>query len=215
MGNLCIQDGQKILFIGDSITDCGRRDSAVPLGNGYVKFFTELVMALYPERNIEYVNTGIGGNRITDLRGRWQVDAMDYKPDWLSIKIGINDLHSFLGEDPNGVSPELFAEIFEYLLDLTTKNLDCKIILIDPFYMSTETSGESFQSKVLDIIPKYIETVHKMSQKYNTKLVKLHDMFQNQLKYREASTFCGEPVHPNLVGHLTMAVELLKVLSED
>ena len=215
MGNLCIQDGQKILFIGDSITDCGRRDSAVPLGNGYVKFFTELVMALYPERNIEYVNTGIGGNRITDLRGRWQVDAMDYKPDWLSIKIGINDLHSFLGEDPNGVSPELFAEIFEYLLDLTTKNLDCKIILIDPFYMSTDTSEQSFQSKVLDIIPKYIETVHKMSEKYNTKLVKLHDMFQNQLKYREADTFCGEPVHPNLVGHLIMAVELLKVLSED
>ncbi len=215
MGNLCIQDGQKILFIGDSITDCGRRDVAAPLGNGYVKFFTELVMANYPERNIEYVNTGIGGNRITDLQGRWQVDAMDYKPDWLSIKIGINDLHSFLGEDPNGVSPELFAEIFEYLLDLTTKTLDCKIILIDPFYMSTDTSEQSFQSKVLDIIPKYIETVHKMSEKYNTKLVKLHDMFQNQLKYREADTFCGEPVHPNLVGHLIMAVELLKVLSED
>jgi lysophospholipase L1-like esterase len=214
MGNLCIQDGQKVLFIGDSITDCGRRDVFAPLGNGYVKFFTELVMAKYPERNIEYVNTGIGGNRITDLKARWQVDAMDHNPDWLSIKIGINDLHSFLGGDPNGVSPELFEEIYEYLLDLTTKSLDCKIILIDPFYISTDFSSNSFQSKVLDIIPKYIDVVHKMSEKYDTKLVKLHDMFQNQLKYRDASTFCPEPVHPNLVGHLIMAMEVLKVLSK-
>jgi lysophospholipase L1-like esterase len=214
MGNLCIQDGQKVLFIGDSITDCGRRDVFAPLGNGYVKFFTELVMAKYPERNIEYVNTGIGGNRITDLKARWQVDAMDHNPDWLSIKIGINDLHSFLGGDPNGVSPELFEEMYEYLLDLTTKSLDCKIILIDPFYISTDFSSNSFQSKVLDIIPKYIDVVHKMSEKYDTKLVKLHDMFQNQLKYRDASTFCPEPVHPNLVGHLIMAMEVLKVLSK-
>ncbi|HGJ64654.1 TPA: GDSL family lipase [bacterium] len=214
MGNLCIQDGQKVLFIGDSITDCGRRDVFAPLGNGYVKFFTELVMAKYPERNIEYVNTGIGGNRVTDLKARWQVDAMDHNPDWLSIKIGINDLHSFLGGDPNGVSPELFEEMYEYLLDLTTKSLDCKIILIDPFYISTDFSSNSFQSKVLDIIPKYIDVVHKMSEKYDTKLVKLHDMFQNQLKYRDASTFCPEPVHPNLVGHLIMAMEVLKVLSK-
>jgi lysophospholipase L1-like esterase len=213
MGNLCIENGQKLLFIGDSITDCGRRDVAAPLGNGYVHFFSELVMALYPERDIKYMNTGIGGNRITDLKGRWKEDAMDHKPDWLSIKIGINDLHSYLGGDPNGVSPELFAEIYDYLLEETKKTLDCKIVLIDPFYMSTNTSSQSFESRVLDIIPKYIDTVHKMSEKYGTKLVKTHDMYQNQLKYRDASTYCGEPVHPNSLGHLLIAVEVLKVLS--
>ena len=203
MGKLCIQDGQKILFIGDSITDCGRRDPATPLGNGYVNYFTQLVMARYPERKIDYINTGIGGNRITDLKARWDVDAMDHKPDWLSIKIGINDLHTYLGDPNSGVSPELFAELYDYLLSETKKKLDCKIVLIDPFYISTD------QSKVLDILPKYIDTVHKMSETYGTKLVKLHDMFQNQLKYRDASTFCPEPVHPNVVGHLIMAVEVL------
>ena len=215
MGKLCIQDGQKILFIGDSITDCGRRDPATPLGCGYVNYFTQLVMSLYPERKIDYVNTGIGGNRITDLKARWDVDAMDHKPDWLSIKIGINDLHSYLGDPNSGVSPELFAELYDYLLSETKKKLNCKIVLIDPFYISTDFSSGSFQSKVLEILPKYIETVHKMSEKYGAKLVKLNDMFQNQLKYREASTFCPEPVHPNFVGHLIMAVEVLKVLSTD
>ena len=157
-------------------------------------------------------NTGIGGNKITDLKGRWKEDALDHKPDWLSIKIGINDLHSYLRGDPNGVSPELYAEIYDELLQKTTKRLDCPITLIEPFYMSQETSGETFQSEVLDILPRYLETVHKMSEKYGTRLVKTHDMFQKQLDYRSPTIFCQEPVHPNSKGHLLIAVEVLKVL---
>lgn len=215
MGELCIESGQKILFIGDSITDCGRRGDAAPLGNGYVKFFTELVMAYYPERDITYVNTGIGGNRITNLKERWEEDALAHRPDWLSIKIGINDLHSYLSGDPNGVSPELYAEIYDELLQKTKERLDCPIILIEPFYMSRDTSGGTFQSQVLEILPRYLETVHKMSEKYGTKLVRTHDMFQRQLLYRDPSTYCQEPVHPNLLGHLLIAVEVLETLSAD
>jgi acyl-CoA thioesterase-1 len=213
MGELCIESGQKILFIGDSITDCGRREDPAGLGSGYVKFFTELVMAYYPERDIAYINTGIGGNRITNLRDRWEEDALAHKPDWLSIKIGINDLHSYLRGDPNGVSPELYAKIYDKLLQKTKKRLDCPIILIEPFYMSCDTSGQSFQSQVLEILPRYLETVHEMSEKYGTKLVRTHDMFQRQLQYRDSSTYCQEPVHPNPLGHLLIAVEVLKTLS--
>ncbi len=215
MGELCIESGQKILFIGDSITDCGRRGDAAPLGRGYVKFFTELVMAYYPERDITYGNTGIGGNRITNLKDRWEEDALAHEPDWLSIKIGINDLHSHLRDDQSGVSPELYAEIYDELLQKTKERLGCPIILIEPFYMSRDASGETFQSQVLEILPRYLETVHKMSEKYGTKLVRTHDMFQRQLQYRDSSTYCQEPVHPNLLGHLLIATEVLKTLSDD
>ncbi|MBU7004098.1 MAG: GDSL family lipase, partial [Theionarchaea archaeon] len=58
-----IKDGETILLIGDSITDCGRRAQEAPLGNGYVRIFSENVTATYPELNIRYVNKGIGGNR--------------------------------------------------------------------------------------------------------------------------------------------------------
>ena len=215
MSDLCVQNGQTILFIGDSITDCGRRGDAAPLGNGYVRLFSELVMAYYPDRDISYINTGIGGNRITNLKARWEEDALAHKPDWLSIKIGINDLHSNLRGDPNGVTPELFAEIYDQLLQETTSKLDCQIILIEPFYMSSDTSGQTFQSQVLEILPRYLETVHKMSEKYGTKLVRTHDMFQRQLQYRDPVTFCQEPVHPNVTGHLLIAVEVLKTLCAD
>ena len=83
MGALWIEDGQQVLFIGDSITDCGRRGSEAPLGNGYVRIFTELVTARWPERRISYVNKGIGGHKITDLKERWRDDVLFHRPEVL------------------------------------------------------------------------------------------------------------------------------------
>ena len=42
MTNLLFQSGEKVLFIGDSITDCGRRDEHAPFGYGYVNKVIEL-----------------------------------------------------------------------------------------------------------------------------------------------------------------------------
>lgn len=211
MSGFCIKDGQTILFIGDSITDCGRRGSEAPLGNGYVRLFSELVTVRFPERMIYYINKGIGGNRVTDLKERWQDDVLVHKPDWLSVKIGINDLHSYLGQPDSGVSPKIFEETYDFILrEAPTSN----IILIDPFYISRDRSGQTFRSKVMHLIPQYIDVVHKMSEKYKTKLIRTHDIFQKHLQYRDSDTFCPEPVHPNHTGHLIIAEELFKVLPE-
>ena len=64
------EEGTTMLFIGDSITDCGRRGAEAPLGSGYVRTFTELVTSRWPERNVSWINKGISGNRVSDLRER-------------------------------------------------------------------------------------------------------------------------------------------------
>ena len=214
MGDLWIEENETLLFIGDSITDCGRRGAEAPLGSGYVSMFTELVTARFPERMIRYINKGIGGNKVTDMKLRWNDDMLYHRPDRLSIKIGINDLHSHLRGAPEGVGPELFEQTYDELLDWTRRELDCPVVLLTPFYISTDRSGQTFRTQVLELIPRYIDTVEKMSQKYGTKLVRLHDVFQQQLKYRDADTFCPEPVHPNHTGHMVIAQALLDALLE-
>lgn len=213
MGDLWIEDGQLVLFIGDSITDCGRRGTEAPLGNGYVRIFTELVTARWPERRINYINKGIGGHKITDLKERWRDDVLYHRPQVLSLKIGINDLHSHLRGVDGGVSPELFARTYAELMELTQRELNCKFVLLTPFYISNDRSGQTFRSQVLDLIPRYIDTVEKMSAQYGTRLVRLHEHFQQQLKHRDAETFCPEPVHPNHTGHLVIAQALLETLT--
>ena len=150
---------------------------------------------------------------MTDLQDRWTDDVLYHKPDKLSIKIGINDLHSVLLGDPNAVPPERFEAIYDAVLDRTRESLDCPIVLITPFYISVETTSDSFRRQVLDLIPAYIDVVERMSAKFGTRLVRLHDIFREQLKYRDSDTFCPEPVHPNGAGHLVIAHELFGALS--
>ena len=112
------------------------------------------------------------------------------------------------------MSPELFARSYDEILARTTKALPkCRILLIDPFYISAEQSPNSFRSQVLKLLPRYIATVHRMSRKYRTRLVPTHVMFQKLLKRYEADTFCGEPVHPNSTGHLVIAEAVYDALS--
>lgn len=209
-----IKNGQTILFIGDSITEMGRGDVERPLGNGYVKLFSDFLTVRRPGKKVNIINRGIGGNTVRDLQNRWSDDVLFYKPDWLSVKIGINDLHSFLTKTPKSVSPEEFFTIYDDILSRTKKRLpQCKILLIDPFYISIEKSKSSFRKDVLDILGRYIETVHRMSRKYKTHLVKTHDIFQKLLKYNNTDTFCPEPIHPYLIGHIVIAEAVYKILS--
>ena len=212
MLNFCIKDKQTILFIGDSITDCGRSTTDIPLGNGYVKLFSEIVTAYYPKRHITYINKGMDANCITELKERWENDVISYKPDWLLIAIGINGLHRFLRDPATGVSPHLYKETYDFLLRTAKKKLNCQIILMDPFYISKNGSGKTFRNEVLGLLPQYLKVVREMLRRYKTRHVELHHAFQIQLRYREADVFCSEPVHPNHIGHLIIAMELFKTL---
>ena len=209
-----LKSGETILFIGDSITDCGRRDQFAPLGCGYVKMFTDLLTIREPAKRVRVINKGISGNVVTQLQERWTDDVMRHRPDWLSVKIGINDLHRTLAGSPEAVPPRRYAEAYDEILARTVKKLPkCRILLIDPFYISREASTHSKRRDVLRLLPKYLATVHRMSRKYRTHLVKTHAMFQKLLAHYEPDTFCPEPVHPNPTGHLAIAEAVYNALS--
>jgi len=80
MNDFKIQSGQKIVLIGDSITEWRRRDQFPPFGNGYVSMAANLVTAKYPNRKIEWVNKGIGGDVIQGLAERWTRDILEERP---------------------------------------------------------------------------------------------------------------------------------------
>lgn len=211
---LCFQDGETVLFVGDSITDCGRRAADRPYGNGYVSLIVEMVIAALPERDIRFINKGIGGNTVVDLQNRWEDDVLRFEPDWLCVKIGINDIHRWLRGTPEAVPPALFRKTYDEILARAAERCSPKMVLLDPFFISLDTSGKSFRSDVLAGLSDYIAVVADMSEKYGAKRVKLHDMFQRLLASHPADTFCPEPVHPYRSGHVAMTLEIFRVLCE-
>ena len=82
---------KRILFQGDSITDMYRvRDLDHYAGCGYA---TLVSAQLGYENPGEYtfINRGIGGDRSIDILARIKKDAINLKPDYMSIFVGVND----------------------------------------------------------------------------------------------------------------------------
>lgn len=212
MTDFLLQDGQTVVFAGDSITDCGRRDAERPYGEGYVRRTIELITARYPQRRINYFNEGISGNTVQDLKERWHDDVLRHQPDWVTIKIGINDIHRLSG-NPIGAAPtDHFERDYRDILQ-RTRDSGARVVLIDPFYLSTDTASGTFRSQVLELLPRYLDIIHRLAQDFQTLQVPTHELFQEQLQYRVPDDFCPEPVHPYLSGHLVIAHGLLKALN--
>ncbi|MFA5645210.1 MAG: SGNH/GDSL hydrolase family protein [Candidatus Ratteibacteria bacterium] len=206
-----IKKGDKIVCIGDSITDTGRRAEFSPYGNGYVKLFHDLLMAEFPEKKFSILNKGIGGNTLLDLQQRWEDDVIYHQPDCLTILIGINDLHRVIrtSQSWEEQTSEQFAKRYLEILDRTRKKSACRIILMEPFYITTDTTHH-WRGMVLQKLEAYRAGVQKASETFQIPLIRLHDIFQQHLTFRDTEHFCGEPVHPNQLGHTIIAHALFK-----
>src|SRR5205823_6470830 len=127
-----------------------------------------------------------GGNTVQDLRGRWQQDVIAHKPDWLSIKIGINDLHRALDQTPQAVHPETYERLYRECLEITRRETSARLVLIDPFYISNEGDPGKREGQVLSRLPAYLEVVHRLAEEFGALNVRTHEAFQRQLQYRPA-----------------------------
>ena len=202
-----------VLFTGDSITDCNRRGSDAPLGNGYVSMVADLVLARLPDYNIRWINTGISGNNVRDLFDRWTDDVITHQPDWVSVMIGINDLNLWLSNVPGrSVSPAEYADLYHRVLTRIRAESSAKLVLLDSFYISTDHHSGSYRNRVLSHLPEYLSTVAKLVEEFGAYHVRYHEMFQRLLQTQPPDRFCPEPVHPHRSGHLLMACEWLRVL---
>jgi len=95
------------------------------LGGGYVSFVDSILGAVIPGTPITVLNTGISGNRVTDLESRWQSDVLDLEPNWLSVMIGINDVWRQFDSEPGAeqVEPEQYELVYRSVLAKTRPQL--------------------------------------------------------------------------------------------
>ena len=191
----------KWLFIGDSITDSGRKKDSEDLGYGYVRMIRDQVA---DRSNLQIVNKGVSGNRIPDLKKRWKEDVMDLHPDVLSISIGINDVWRQLDNlDITQVYPEQFVEIYEMLLDEATQ-INAEIVLMEPTIIGEEVCSEGNQK----LLP-YVEIVRKLAKKYNAMLVPTYEVFLDHLESSE-EILTTDGVHMTDAGNRLMAATWLE-----
>lgn len=196
-----MNNNNKIIFIGDSITEWGREGDPEDIGTGYVRLIHDYLVTSYPERRFTVLNRGIGGNRITDLANRWERDVLDENPSYVSISIGINDVWRQVDHpDMEQVYPEQFEEIYNDLLTQLKDKTKAVIILMEPTIIEEDADSEGNQ-KLLT----YSNIVKKLADKYEAIYVPTHEAFIQYLQASSGYQLTIDGVHTNSAGNTLMA----------
>ena len=212
---LKLEANQKLLFIGDSVTDGERKRPDGEglfdaLGRSYPSLVDALLEAAYPARAIRVVNQGNGGNTVRDLAARWETDVLAQRPDWLSICIGINDVWRQFDQPRR---PEIAVPLDEYKATLmrlcraTRPTLPGGLILMTPFYV--EDNPADAMRKRMDA---YGSVVRTIASEYDAVFVDTQAAFNEALRHRHSAALAWDRVHPNLVGHMILAKAVLDAL---
>ena len=144
-----------VVFIGDSVTDCGR-EIEQPFGDGYVREISLSRVLKDP-----LINVGTSGHRLIDLEMRWQQDVLNHRPTILSIAIGINDTwRRYDDNDPTSV--EEFRDRYHRLLTLTREAINPQFVLCEPFLLHVREEMKTWRE---DLDPK-IEVVHDLVREF-------------------------------------------------
>lgn len=203
-----IGDHQVVLFQGDSITDAGRsRSNDDDLGQGYAAMVAAWFSAQYPEKQVRFINRGISGNRAKDLRGRWQEDCLNLKPDWVSILIGINDVWRRY-DSGDATAASVYEENYRAILQSIKQNLSARIIICEPFVLPVPPDRANWRE---DLDPK-IFVARKLAREFNAIYVPLDGIFAAAASQREPAFWASDGVHPAPAGHALIAQSWLKAV---
>lgn len=214
---MMIQNNSKLVMIGDSISDFER---ARPLGEGlfggigksYISLIDAFLKTTYPQSKIRVINMGTSGDTVRDLKGRWNTDVVDLKPDWLSILIGINDVWRQF-DSPLITESHVYPDEYEKTLNSLVEDTLPKVtglVLMTPFFMEPNPK-DPMRAKM----DEYGAIVKKVAEKNHVLCVDLQAVFDSYLQHYYSASITWDRIHPDMVGHMIIAKAFLNAVGFD
>ncbi|MEU8265210.1 SGNH/GDSL hydrolase family protein [Micromonospora sp. NPDC048999] len=201
-----VPHGGRVLFIGDSITDAGRdRSCDDDLGSGYAMMAGAWFTARHPGHRATFVNRGISGDRVRDLRARWETDCLAHAPQVVSVLIGVNDTWRRYDQgDPTSVDG--FARDYRHILE-ATRRLGARLILIEPFLIPLDDAKRAWRK---DLGPK-VDAVRRLAAEFDATLVAVDELFQ--AADVDGRVWTNDGVHLTPFGHALLAQQWLRAVT--
>ncbi len=204
-----------ILFQGDSITDAGRNrgdkqyNSQNALGGGYAFLAAAELLLNHPEKNLKIVNRGISGNKVFQLAELWDTDAIEIKPDVLSILVGINDYWHVLSHGYKG-TVDIYRNDYRALLRRTKEALpEVKLIIGEPFAIL----GTAVNSSWFPALEAYQQAAAELAAEFDAAFVPYQKVFNAALKRAPGAYWSADGVHPSMAGSQLMAEAWMQVIN--
>ncbi len=214
---MLLNSGDRIVFTGDSITDCERlrpigEGFFQGVGNGFVRQVDNLLNVMYPDRYFWITNTAIGGETSRGMLARWQTDVLDLKPDWVNLMIGMNDVWRNFDQPairsyhvPKTEYKDNLARMLEQTMPVVKG-----VFLMSPFYLEPNQ-----QDPMRSMANEYVEVCRETAKEYGCRFADMQAAFDDYLQYRHPTYVSGDRVHPGPIGSTLIAREFLKLIEAD
>lgn len=212
---LQLKDGDRFIFIGDSIThQCL-----------YTQFVENFFYTRYPQKRLHFRNAGISGDRARDVLNRFDEDIAAFKPTVATILLGMND----------GAYKDFDQALFDtYAKDMTElmDRLDAmkvRIIILSPTMFDHQAWDDTVKQKpdyakgrvptnynaVLAYYGRWLQDV-ALNRGYDfvDMYSPLNNLTVQQRKTNPKFTLVADAIHPGTDGQFVMAYSILQQLGE-
>jgi lysophospholipase L1-like esterase len=194
------QAGQKVAFLGDSITQFGWSNPT-----GYVHLVD---MAMEKQgRKIEVIPAGVSGNTSKDMLARLERDVLSKKPDWMTLSCGVNDVW----HGANGVPLDGYKQNITSIVEQAT-NAGIKVVILTATMIREDQPNDLNQKLIA-----YNAFLHDLAQQKGLPIADLNADEQAELAKMNAETPNVPPpiltvdgVHMNGLGNEMMAAGILR-----
>lgn len=206
---LSLRNGERIIFLGDSITELGVKPK------GYITLLRQELNARHPDLSIEIIGAGVSSNKITDLQKRLRPDVIGKKPTIVVIYIGINDVWHWALENLQGTTREQYESGLREII-ARIQYSGAEVILCTPSVIGEKKDGTNAQDVALD---EYSGISRKVARELGARLCDLRKAFVGYLSLhnkdnKEKDILTNDGVHLNDEGNKLVAAELLKFLGD-
>jgi len=197
-GDIPVKDGEKIAFLGDSITQGGMGPT------GYV---TLVIQGLKANGvNATAIGAGISGHKSNDMLARLQRDVIDKKPDWMTLSCGVNDVW----HGAKGVPLDQYKQNITQIVE-KAQAAGIKVVILTAT-MITENPQEPNNEKLVA----YNEFLRELAKEKKCLLAELNGAMQKELDEKEKAggkrgkLLTSDGVHMNPLGNMMMASGVLR-----
>ena len=213
-------NSSKVVFLGDSITQAAESEEGEGTYKGFITSLRENV-----SQEVELINKGIGGNKVSDLLLRYNDDVLKLKPNIVFIYIGINDVwHKY--DWGTGSDIDIYEKgLRKIITDI--KAVGAKIILCTPTVIGENNGEFKLNNNFKDIdtmeimnkdLDAFSDVVRNLSSEFNTDLLDLRKKFkeyisENNDQNMPKGVLTSDGVHLNNEGNKLIADEMIKFLN--
>jgi lysophospholipase L1-like esterase len=207
-------NGHKIVMVGDSITDAGRRDSHPPYGRGYVAQVRSDFTERHPGLDLVWKNRGVSGDTTRHLAARWNEDVIAENPDVLTIMIGINDVWRRFGDHPlEAVPADEYVSTLVTLLRQAKEQTGAGVIVASPYMVDADNSNP--MRVAMDM---YGGLAREIAAEVGATFIDIQAAFDRVLTHSASENWTddrNDRIHLNADGHRIISSEFLRVFEAE